>query len=349
MGKHISSETKGSNMQRQVLGLDIGGANIKAATADGTFTETRYFPMWNQSHRLTKVLRDIVKHVGADSLAVTMTGELADCFESKRHGVEFICDAVVKASTSPVDIYVYRVDGDWLAPAQCPEQWSSVAASNWHAIASIAAASNPGQSNILLDIGSTTVDIIPLNAGISVPNNLTDVDRLQSQQLLYWGIQRTPICALIDIAELDDRQIPLAREMFATTQDAFLMTHDIAEDITCHDTTDGKPATRQYAHARLARSVCECPTQFSSGDAVNLGRQIKARLVFLLDDALSHVIRGMQQQPQQIILTGHGSFLTDCISLQLPISNLFTGERSRVAPAYAVAMLLAKHLEAKTR
>jgi len=334
-------------MQRQVLGLDIGGANIKAATADGSFTESRYFPMWNQSYQLSNVLRDIIKHVGADSLAVTMTGELADCFESKQRGVEFICDAVVKASTSPDKIYVYRVDGDWLAPSQCTEQWSSVAASNWHAIANIAAASNPDQSNILLDIGSTTVDIIPLNAGVSVPNNLTDVDRLQSQQLLYWGIQRTPICALIDNAELDGRQIPLAREMFATSQDAFLITGDIGEDITCHNTTDGKPATRPYAHARLARSVCECPTQFSSEDALNLGRQIKARLVSLLDDALSHVIRGMPQHPQQIILTGHGNFLTDYISLQLPVINLFTGEKSRVAPAYAVAILLAKHLEAK--
>ena len=70
-------------MQRQVLGLDIGGANIKAATADGTFSEARYFPLWNQSHRLAEVLHDIVDKVKADFLAVTMTGELADCFESK--------------------------------------------------------------------------------------------------------------------------------------------------------------------------------------------------------------------------------------------------------------------------
>lgn len=335
-------------MQRQVLGLDIGGANIKAATADGSFTESRYFPMWNQSHQLTEVLRDIVRHAQADTLAITMTGELADCFESKQRGVEFICDAVIRASTSPEDIYVYRVDGDWLTPLKCSEQWISVAASNWHAIASIAAASHADQSNILIDIGSTTVDIIPLNDGIAVPSNLTDVDRLQSQQLLYWGIERTPICALIDIAELDGRHIPLAREMFATTLDAFLMTGDICDDMTCHDTTDGKPATRQFAHARLARSVCECPSQFSDGDALNLGRQIRTRLVSLLNDALSYVVRGMQQPPQKIILTGHGSFLTDCISLPLPIEYLFTGERSRAAPAFAVAMLLAKHLEAKT-
>jgi probable H4MPT-linked C1 transfer pathway protein len=334
-------------MQRQVLGLDIGGANIKAATADGTFTATRYFPLWNRSHQLVEVLRDIVNNVGANFLAVTMTGELADCFESKQQGVQFISDAVVKAGTSPDNIYVYSVDGEWLSPAQCGEQWNSVAASNWHAIANVAAASVPTQPNILLDIGSTTVDIIPLNSEISVPNNLSDVDRLQSSQLLYWGIQRTPICALIDIAELDNRQIPLAREMFATTQDVFLMTGDTTEDVTCRETADGKPATRQYAHARLARSVCECPTQFSNEDALYLAQQIKTRLVSLLDDALRLVIRSMQQSPQRIILTGHGNFLTDCISLQLPILNLFAGERSRVAPAYAVAMLLAKHLEAR--
>ena len=333
-------------MQRQVLGLDIGGANIKAATADGTFTEARYFPLWTQSHQLAQVLRDIVKHVGANFLAVTMTGELADCFESRQQGVEFISNAVVKAATSPDNIYVYRVDGDWIPPAQCGKQWDSVAASNWHAIANVAAAAEPSKPSILLDIGSTTVDIIPLNCGASVPNNLSDVDRLQSGQLLYWGIQRTPICALIDIAELHNRQIPLAREIFATTQDAFLLTGDTAEDVACRDTADGRPATRQYAQARLARSVCECPTQFSGEDAMDFAQQIKTRLVSLLDDALGLVIRGMQQPPQQMILTGHGNFLTKCIASQLPIVNLFAGTRSRVAPAYAVAMLLEKHLGA---
>ena len=333
-------------MQRQVLGLDIGGANIKAATADGTFTDARYFQLWNQSHRLAEVLRDIVNNVEADFLAVTMTGELADCFESKQQGVQFISNAVVKAATNPDNIYVYRTDGNWIPPTKCSEQWANVAASNWQALATIAATSYPNQPGILLDIGSTTVDIIPLNSGTSVPNNLSDVDRLQSGQLLYWGIQRTPICALVDIAELDDRMVPLARELFATTQDVFLITGDTDEDGDCHDTTDGKPATRQYAHARLARSVCECPTQFSNQDASNFAQQVKARLVSLLNDALQLVIKGMQQPPQKIILTGHGNFLTDCITLQLPIINLLSGERSRVAPAYAVAILLEQHLEA---
>ena len=333
-------------MQRQVLGLDIGGANIKAATADGTFTQARYLPLWNQSFRLVEVLRDIVNNVESDFLAVTMTGELADCFESKQQGVQFICDAVLEVARSPHNVFVYRIDGDWIQPAQCGEQWNSVAASNWHAIATIAAASNPNQSNILLDIGSTTTDIIPLNSGAVVPHNLSDVDRLLNSQLLYWGIQRTPICALIEIADLDNRQIPLAREIFATTQDAFLITGDTTEDPDCYDTTDGKPATRQYAHARLARSVCECPTQFSIQDASTFAQQIKDRLVSLLDDGLSQVIQSMQQPPQQIILTGHGNFLTDMIKLQLPIIHLFSSERSRVAPAYAVAMLLEQHLEA---
>jgi probable H4MPT-linked C1 transfer pathway protein len=333
-------------MHRQVLGLDIGGANIKAATADGTFTDARYFQLWNQSHRLAEVLRDIVNNVEADFLAVTMTGELADCFESKQQGVQFISNAVVKAATNPDNIYVYRTDGNWIPPTKCSEQWANVAASNWQALATIAATSYPNQPGILLDIGSTTVDIIPLNSGTSVPNNLSDVDRLQSGQLLYWGIQRTPICALVDIAELDDRMVPLARELFATTQDVFLITGDTDEDGDCHDTTDGKPATRQYAHARLARSVCECPTQFSNQDASNFAQQVKARLVSLLNDALQQVIKGMQQPPQKIILTGHGNFLTDCITLQLPIINLLSGERSRVAPAYAVAILLEQHLEA---
>ena len=65
----------------KVLGLDIGGANIKAAVNDGRSIEIG-FPLWKRSPELVDVLQaDILARFSdCDHVAVTMTGELCDCF-----------------------------------------------------------------------------------------------------------------------------------------------------------------------------------------------------------------------------------------------------------------------------
>src|SRR5262249_10334863 len=69
------------------LGLDIGGANLKAAHSGGN-VRIQPFPLWKHPGELTEVLRELVDSMpAADVLAVTMTGELCDCFDSKRQGV----------------------------------------------------------------------------------------------------------------------------------------------------------------------------------------------------------------------------------------------------------------------
>jgi uncharacterized hydantoinase/oxoprolinase family protein len=77
------------------LGLDIGGANLKAADAHG-FAALRPFAIWRAPDQLTMELQTLLAaappHRG---LAVTMTAELADCYQTKTQGVQSIVDAVV--------------------------------------------------------------------------------------------------------------------------------------------------------------------------------------------------------------------------------------------------------------
>src|SRR4029453_7556119 len=80
-----------------VLGIDIGGANLKAATADGGALSVP-FALWGEPQQLAKRLRVLVRQFAADHLAVTMTGELCDCFATKREGVRAILDSVVRAA-----------------------------------------------------------------------------------------------------------------------------------------------------------------------------------------------------------------------------------------------------------
>ena len=92
------------------LALDIGGANLKVADGVG-YAESFPFALWRDSVRLAQELRTVIAQAPAcDHLAVTMTGELADCFESKSEGVSFILDSVSEASDGR-HTRVYLSDG----------------------------------------------------------------------------------------------------------------------------------------------------------------------------------------------------------------------------------------------
>ncbi len=126
-----------------VLGLDIGGANLKAATADKRAVSVP-FPLWKQPDRLPAALAELVaKFPGADELAVTMTGELCDCFETKREGVSAIV-AAVRFASGGRPIRVWSTDGVFLNSEEAKQNHMKVAAANWHALATFAGRYVPG-------------------------------------------------------------------------------------------------------------------------------------------------------------------------------------------------------------
>ena len=69
-----------------------------------------------------------------------MTGELCDCFETKRDGVRHILAAV--AQVFPRDrVTVWSTEGKLLPLDAAAESGLCVAAANWHALATFAAGS----------------------------------------------------------------------------------------------------------------------------------------------------------------------------------------------------------------
>src|SRR5437867_2499414 len=76
-----------------VVGLDIGGANLKAAHTSGS-ARAIPFALWKSPDLLPDILAKLLADLpSSDVLAVTMTGELCDCFADKREGVRTILDA----------------------------------------------------------------------------------------------------------------------------------------------------------------------------------------------------------------------------------------------------------------
>ena len=100
----------------------------------------------------------------------------------------------------------------------------------------------------------------------------TDTERLQTGELVYAGVRRTPVCALA--TELPFRGVPtgLAAELFASTLDVYLTLGEIAPDPKDLSTADGRPATVDAARDRLARMVGADRDGFSADDALAFAR-----------------------------------------------------------------------------
>jgi probable H4MPT-linked C1 transfer pathway protein len=289
-------------MTRSVLGLDVGGANLKAAHSAG-LALLHPFALWRDPEQLPVALARLLAQFPAFAeLAVTMTGELCDCFASKRRGVLTILDAVERAA-GPIPVWVWRNDGWFTDLATARAEPLGVAAANWLALAHFAGRYAPSGLALVIDVGSTTTDIIPLLDGQPIPRGRTDPERLRSRELVYTGVRRTPVCALLGEEG--------AAELFATTLDVYLALGQVAEDPSDRGTADGRPATREDARVRLARMRCGDLETCSTEEIGRLARLVRTRQVRLLQKAVRTVWQhslGVDSFPV-CVLAGSGEFL----------------------------------------
>ncbi|MEO0530485.1 MAG: hydantoinase/oxoprolinase family protein [Planctomycetota bacterium] len=329
------------------LGLDVGGANLKIADGSGRAV-SESFALWKRFDDLCEALRSLIERFDSErkavGIAMTMTGELADCYATKAEGVRAIVEATV-ASAPSIPVRVATTDGEWLAPdpaIRCPQR---VAAANWRLAARLVARCRPEGHGIWIDTGSTTTDVIPIDAGHVANRGSTDTERLLAGELVYSGVRRTPVCAIVDHLPYAGRECPVAAEWFATTADAWLLLGELAEDAMSNDTADGRPFRQAESIARLARCVCADSESFSHADAVQAAGRIA-------DAQTKMVAAAWPPAIDWAVVGGEGDFLVERAVAkrrdQLKIDRveeLVGSEASRCFPAHAAAVLAASECE----
>jgi probable H4MPT-linked C1 transfer pathway protein len=335
-----------------VLGLDIGGANLKAATSDGAAAD-RPFPLWRHPERLAEELRSLAAELPrAEAVAVVMTGELADCFVSKAEGVRAIVAAAVEAAGGR-PVHFWQTGGELVGAEEADELTRLVAAANWHALATFCGRVVPRGPAVLIDVGSTTTDVVPLCDGRVVAEGLTDPERLRSGELVYTGATRTPVCAFGPTAFVGEETVPLAAEFFATMKDVYLLLGELPEDAGDRDTADGRPATVEFAASRLARMLCADPEEVGEEGLRDLADALAGRQRELIAAALGRVLGRLGAGLTHILLSGSGAFVAERVVADHPrlagaevtsLAELFARRVSRSACAYAVARLAAERL-----
>lgn len=334
----------------RILGLDIGGANIKAASNDGWVAE-QSFPLWKRPQDLSSALGTLTHGQRFEQVAITMTGELADGYATKIEGVSQILDAV--EATYQSTVRVWQTAGEFVDPKIAREHWQLTAAANWHALATWIGRVSPAGNALLIDVGSTTCDIIPIERGCPVSHGRTDVTRLSHSELVYTGIERTPLCAVLPAVRVNEDLIQTAAEWFATSGDVWRVLGQLPEETSNSNTADGRPRTVKHSAQRIARTICADECELSDGTIKDLAHQYATSQQALISNAVERVVSdSLSSRVETVVISGAGEFLIelaiqnllqrhDCDVIKL--SALLGENLSAAACAHAVATLASEN------
>jgi (4-(4-[2-(gamma-L-glutamylamino)ethyl]phenoxymethyl)furan-2-yl)methanamine synthase len=320
-----------------VIGLDVGGANTKAVWRDGDRLRavTRPYEIWRDRDGLIAVLRDVVAEVAGgpvERVALTTTAELSDAFRTKREGVAFVLDAAEAAlAVAPA---VLTTAGELVSLDAARARPLAVAAANWVASALAVGAVHPDA--LMLDVGSTTADVIPIAGGHVAASGRDDLSRLSAGELVYTGALRTNLAAIASRVPVGGEWCPVASELFAISADVHLVLGHLAPDGYRCPTPDGRPADVEHARERIARLVC--------ADAEQLGAEAIGRIAAHLHDEQVRQIAAAAQRVSgaPIVPLGGGAFLARAAAARLgrPTLEMPWSEAERdAAPAAALARL----------
>lgn len=339
---------------RPVLGWDIGGVNTKAVRVrltNGAAPELESasvpYEIQHDLAALADTLRQLAQRLGATAgwaHAVTMTAELSQAFRTKREGVGAVLDGVLAAFPSDM-VRVFTVDGRLVDPEEARAIPLAVGASNWVATATLAARLAPDA--ILIDIGTTSTDIIPILAGRVSARGRTDPARLSTGELVYTGAVRTPIEAIVHEVPLWDGRASVSAEAFATIGDAHVWLGALAPEDYTAPTSDRRPVTREASGERLARVVCGDRDMLDEATIDGIARAVVRAQTEQVMNGI-RLVREAFPTLGTAVVTGLGEFIAADAARRcgLEVVSLAShwGSAARVAPAAAVGWLLAEQL-----
>ncbi len=332
------------------IGWDIGGAHLKAARREGeeiTAAVQIACPLWlglDQLHRAfaeaKAALGPVAHHVA------TMTGELSDAFPNRQAGVAAIAAAAVR-ELGPVRLYA---GPHGFVPAeQAVAHIDAIASANWHASAAFVARQIPDA--LFVDMGSTTTDIIPLQAGKVAARGYSDAARMARGELVYAGIVRSFLMAGLRHVPFGGHWVPIMNEAFATTSDVYRIPGDLPEDADLMPTADQQPKTVAASRARLARQIGYDASDVGAAALDQLAAyfaEVQLREIF--DGACLALSAAMLDNDAPVVGAGAGRFVVqrlaarlgrpyvDCADL-LPAAPDLRRKAADCLPACAVALL----------
>ena len=240
------------------IGWDIGGAHLKMASIDHAgavnFANQLATPLWKGLDSLENAMSEMHKQITENSVThtITMTAELADIFKDRATGIKELT-GFLGSHFKKEAFQLYAGNSGLIKADEANSYITDIASANWHATASFVAQNK--DEGVLIDIGSTTTDIIPFSSGRLLNTAYTDHERLRNNELVYTGIIRTPVMAVVNKIFYDEQWQNIAAENFSTMADAYRLTDELNELDDMMPTADGAGKTPRDSARRLARMI----------------------------------------------------------------------------------------------
>jgi (4-(4-[2-(gamma-L-glutamylamino)ethyl]phenoxymethyl)furan-2-yl)methanamine synthase len=347
-----------------VFGWDVGGAHVKVSvvTRAGVLDDVAQWacPLWQGIAHLERVIDNMFErwpHAAESSArhAVSMTGEMVDLFTDRAEGVRTLSRTLAQR-LGPRTLFFA---GDaWLARSACADGWRKVASANWLATAQWVAACVPNA--LLVDIGSTTTDIIPIVDGKVMARGLNDADRLVSGELVYQGVVRTPLCGIAHRIAFRGETTGVMNEWFATTADVYRLTGELWAAHDQHASADNGPKTESASRARIARTIGRDAADASDAEWRRFAQTWRLAQLRVLEANLARVgARHAALLHAPVVGAGCGRFLAAALAREeargyvdfARLAHVASDELERAewvstcAPSVAVALLAASAIQ----
>ena len=345
-------------MDIDIIGWDIGGAHIKAVALDQNGCIVRVIqrdcPLWKGLPHLNEGLKWISSELNGLNArhAVTMTGELVDLFGDRREGVLAILDAVDQ-QLSPATISVFAGRHGFLPSNEISEKnYEAVASANW--LASGLWVAQQTESALFADIGTTTTDLILIENNQVKVRGYTDYERMRHDELVYTGIVRTPVMAIVDRVPFEGESVGIMAEHFATMADVYRITGELPEYADQLPACDKGEKTIRGSVRRLARMIGRDSNSADHSKWRRMARWLRERQSMKIRVACEKQFSRNSVDNQCIVGAGVGRFLLKDLASRFGVpyidfSALFSYksptdyfDSADCAPVVSVANLLKK-------
>ena len=256
--------------EKWILGLDIGGANTKAAIVIfnsekilESYSYIEHFPFWEKTlDEIPQMLKRIINKLiikielkleAIDSIAITITAELSDAFQTKKEGILTILEAFQRVFDKRKLFFITN-RGDFIDFETARRNYRAIAGANW--VSTALFLGNYIERCILIDAGSTTIDIIPILNSKPITKGKDDISRLIQHELVYTGGLRATIPSITHFVPYKETLVRIPFEKFALISDVHLILGNISEDEYINETADKRSKSMNDCYARLARIIC---------------------------------------------------------------------------------------------
>lgn len=347
-----------------ILGLDIGGANTKAALIKfrgleilESYSFIEYFPFWEKTlNDIPNMFKRIVKNIIIENqfkledinfFSITITAELSDAFQTKREGISTLLTALEQVFEKE-KMFLINNDSKFINFNRVKSDPISVAAANWVSTSLFLGSFVP--NCILIDAGSTTIDIIPILNSVPVAKGKNDVERLINHELIYTGGLRATIPSITHFVPYKEKMVRISFEKFALISDVHRILNNISEAEYITDTADNRSKSLEDCYARIARVICMDLDSISIKDLEVIAQYIYDKQIEIISKEIQEFLSDLTKRLPEFrddpnfVLTGlSADFLIRNTLQKMGYNNILDFEQITKIPdrisssAYAVA------------